>query len=128
MVLVQNHSLNKESVSIMASINHPELSVTSNRPDDRASVIVNCDIEFTEVEINAMNMLGLEYTLTCQILNKEMLDEDPVVTYAARHFPMIRGDAHRYEHVVFDKYEWMESLHERLIGKDKLVAKLTLTN
>jgi hypothetical protein len=54
----------------MATITSSELTVTTNRPDDRASVVVSCDVEFTEVEVNAMNMLGLRYTLTCQVLNK----------------------------------------------------------
>jgi hypothetical protein len=112
----------------MATINNPELTVTTNRPVDRASVIVTCDVEFTEVEVNAMNMLGLEYTLTCQVINKELLDEDPVLTYRQLTLPRESGDARRYEHVVFDSYEPMDSLHDRLIGKDKLVAKLTLTN
>jgi hypothetical protein len=112
----------------MATINNPELIVSTNRPADRASVVVSCDIEFTEVEVNAMNMLGLEYTLTCQVLNKDLLDEVPVITYRERSFPRERGDARGYEHVVFDSYEWMDALHDRLIGKDKLVAKLTLTN
>src|SRR5262249_52647954 len=57
--------LEKESPSTMASINNHGLTVTTNRPDDRASVIVSCDIEFTEVEVNAMNLLGLRHTLTC---------------------------------------------------------------
>jgi hypothetical protein len=112
----------------MASIKNPTLTVTTDRPDDHATVIVSCDIEFTEVEVNAMNLLGLQYTLSCQVLNKEMLDEDPVLTYGPHTFPVLRGDARAYEHVVFDTYQWMDSLHDRLIGKDKLVAKLTLTN
>jgi hypothetical protein len=112
----------------MATINNPELTVTTNRPVDRASVIVSCDIEFTDVEVNAMNMLGLQYTLTCEVLNKDLLDEDPVITYAAQQFPVEPGEAHRGEHVVFDTHQYMDSLHERLIGKDKLVANLTLTN
>jgi hypothetical protein len=112
----------------MATINNPELTVTTDRPVDRASVIVGCDIEFTDVEVNAMNMLGLQYTLTCQVLNKDLLDEDPVITYRQQTFPRLPADGHRYEHVVFDSSEYMDALHERLIGKDKLVAKLTLTN
>jgi hypothetical protein len=112
----------------MATINNPDLTVTTNHPSDHASVIVSCDIEFTEVEVNAMNLLGLEYTLTCQVLNKDLLDEDPVITYRQISFPRVPGDGRRYEHVVFDSYEWMDALHERLIGKDKLLAKLTLTN
>ena len=38
----------------MAAINNPELILTTGRPDGRASVTVSCDVEFTEVEVNAM--------------------------------------------------------------------------
>jgi hypothetical protein len=112
----------------MATINNPELTVTTNRPVDRAAVIVSCDIEFTDVEVNAMNMLGLQYNLTCEVYNKELLDEDLVITYPAQQFPVAPGPGQSDTHVVFDTHEWMDSMHERLIGKDKLVAKLTLTN
>jgi hypothetical protein len=112
----------------MATIENPQLTVTTNRPEDRASVVTSCDVDFTEVEVNAMNLLGLQYTLTCEVLNKELLDEDPVLIYRAQRFPILDGDAHGHNHVVFDTYEAMDALHERLIGKDKLVAKLTLTN
>jgi hypothetical protein len=112
----------------MATIENPELTVTTNRPDDRANVLVSCDVEFTDVEVNAMNMLGLEYTLNCQVLNKELLDEDPVITYRQLILPRVRGAASRVEHVAFDTFEAMEDLHDRLIGKDNLVAKITLTN
>src|SRR5262249_32370451 len=44
--------------------------------DDRATVIVSCDIELADVEVNAMNLLGLQYTFSCQVLNKEMLNAD----------------------------------------------------
>ena len=99
----------------MATINNPDLTVTTNHPSDRASVVVSCDIEFTEVEVNAMNLLGLEYTLTCQVLNKDLLDEDPVITYRQLSFPRVPGDGRRYEHVVFDSLEWMDAVHDRLI-------------
>jgi hypothetical protein len=112
----------------MATINNAALTVTTDRPDDHATVIVSCDVEFTEVEVNSMNLLGLQYTLSCQVLNKELLDEDPVLTYRPHTFPTLPGDGRRYEHIIFDTYEYMDSLHDRLIGKDKLVAKLTLTN
>jgi hypothetical protein len=112
----------------MATINNPDLSVTTNRPVDRAAVIVSCDVEFTDVEVNAMNMLGLQYTLTCEVYNKELLDEDLVITYPAQQFPDGLGDGQHAAHVVFDTHEWMDSMHERLIGKDKLIAKLVLTN
>jgi hypothetical protein len=112
----------------MAEINNPQLTVTTHRPQARATVVVSCDLEFTEVEVNAMNLLGMQYTLTCQVLNKDLFDEDPVITYQEQTFPRLSGDAHRNEHAVFETFEAMELLHERLIGKDRLVAQLKLTN
>jgi len=112
----------------MATITTAELTVTTHRPDDRASVIVSCDIAFTEVEVNAMNLLGLQYTLHCQVLNKDLLDLDPVLEYRYRTFPREQGEAGYFEHVVFDEYVPTDSLHDRLIGKDKLVAELRLKN
>ena len=112
----------------MATITNPELTVTTNRPIDRAAVIVSCDLEFTDVEVNAMNMLGLQYNLTCEVYNKEFLDDDLVITYPVQQFPIAPGAGQRAAHVVFDTHEDMDAMHERLIGKDKLVARLTLTN
>ena len=112
----------------MATITNAELTITTNRPEDRASVVVTCDVGFTQVEVNAMNMLGLQYTLHCQVLNREMLDEEPVVSYDHQQFPRIAGEARQYEYATFDTYEPMDNLHDRLIGKDKLVAQLKLKN
>ena len=112
----------------MPTIQNAELAVTTHRPEDRALVIVSCDVQFTEVEVNAMDMLGLRYTLSCRILNTHLLDEDPVETYLPQTFPRFPGDARRYEHVVFESSTPMDDLHERLLGKDKLIAELTLTN
>ena len=75
-----------------------------------------------------MNILGLQYTLSCQVLNKDILDMDPVLAYHNRSFPRAQGEARYFEHVVFDEYVSMDSLHDRLIGKDKLVAELRLKN
>ena len=112
----------------MPSIQNAELTIATDRLSDRATVVVSCDIQFTEVEVNAMDILNLRYTLNCQVLNKYLLDEDPVVEYPEVVFPRVEGAAQRYEHVVFDAHEPMLSLHERLLGKDKLVAQLKLTN
>ena len=112
----------------MATITNAELTITTDRPQDRANVVVSCDVQFTEVEVNAMNMLGLQYTLHCKILNKEMLDEDPVESFHHQTFPRIPGGAMRYEHVVFDSSTAMSNLHESVFGKDKLVAELKLKN
>ncbi len=63
---------------------------------------MTCDIAFTEVEVNAMNMLGLQYTLHCEVYNKDLFDEYPVVTYRHQTFPRTAGEAPRHEHAVFD--------------------------
>ncbi|HET6317033.1 MAG TPA: hypothetical protein VFG86_11280 [Chloroflexota bacterium] len=112
----------------MPTIKNAELIISTDRPSDRASVVVSCDVEFTEVEVNAMDVLGLRYTLSCRVLNQYLLDEDPVVTYGARHYPRQDEMARRYEHAVFEANVDMDSMHERLFGKDKLVAELTLRN
>ena len=113
-------------MGIIASINHAELSVAISRPEDRASVIVSCDIEFTEAEVHAMNTAGLYYTLSCEVINKDPLTDNPVVTYGQQRLP--REQASQHEHVVFDANVRMGDLHERLIGRDRLRANLTLKN
>jgi len=112
----------------MPTLHNADLSVTTDRPQDRATVIVSCDVNFTDVEVNAMDMLDLRYSLNCRVLNKYLLDEDPVITYSEQIFPRIPGAARHYEHVVFETSSPMYDLHERLLGKDKLIAEVTLRN
>jgi len=110
------------------TIKNATLTISTDRPQDRAAVVVSCDIEFTDVEVNAMNILGLRYTLNCRVLNKYLLDEDAVVTYGHHSYPRYASDARRYERAVFDTNVPMTDLNERLFGKDTLVAELTLKN
>lgn len=112
----------------MPSIENVELTVSTDRPQDRASVTVSCDVEFTEVEVNAMDLLGLRYTLSCRVLNEYLLDEDPVLTYRERHYPHGDDGARQHEHAEFYTDVPMYTLNERLLGKDKLVAEVTLRN
>ena len=112
----------------MPTIKNADLAISTDRPHDRATVIVRCDIEFTEVEVNAMDILALRYTLNCQVLNKYMLNDDPVLTYRVHTYPHYGKAARRYEHAVFETTVPMFSLNERLFGKDILVAELKLRN
>src|SRR5262245_14694924 len=112
----------------MPSIVNPALSVTTNLPDNHANVQVTCDVQFTEVEVNAMNLLGLTYTLSCDVLNEDMLDENDVLTFEPERFPRVPRAGRYYEPAQFHAYTPIEPLHERLIGKDKLYARLTLRN
>jgi hypothetical protein len=112
----------------MPTISNAELAITTDRPENRATVVVTADLEFTEVEVNAMDMLGLRYTLDCQVLNKYLIDDDPMLTFHAHSYPREDGRAHRYEHAYFETSVPMDSLHERILGKDNLAAELKLKN
>ena len=112
----------------MPTINHAELSITTDRPQNTATVVVSADIGFTEVEVNAMDLLGLRYTLNCQVLNKYLIDDDPMLTFRPHSYPHEHLGARRYEHAFFETSVPMDTLHERLLGKDNLVAELRLKN
>jgi hypothetical protein len=112
----------------MPTIKHADLAVNTDRPEDRATVIVSCDVEFTDVEVNAMNVLGLRYRLDCRVLNKHLLDEDPVVTFHHHSYPRHASQGRTYEHAVFDTNVSMAIMNEHLFAKDTLVAELTLKN
>ena len=112
----------------MPTIKNAELIISTDRPADRANVVVSCDVEFTEVEVNAMDLLGLKYSLTCQVINDYLMDDDQMLTFHPRQYPRNDEMARRHEHAVFEIQVSMDSLHERIFGKDKLAAQLTLRN
>ena len=112
----------------MPTIKHAELAITTDQPLDIATVTVSCDVEFTEVEYNAMDILGLRYTLQCQVLNNYMLNDDPVVTFGPYTYPRFMHAARLYEHAVFETTVPMFTLNERVFGKDILIAELKLKN
>ena len=112
----------------MPAIKNAALSVTTDRPQNRATVVVSADIEFTDVEVNAMDVLGLRYSLECRVLNKHLIDDDPMLTFHAHSYPRELYGARRYEQALFETTVDMDSLHERVLGKDNLVAELRLKN
>ena len=112
----------------MGRIKNVGLAVKTDRPGDRANILVSCDLEFTDFEVNSMNMLGLQCTLDCRILNKHLLGEIPVVTFRQRVFPRPPKRASRYAHAAFEKFVPMGEMNEHVFGKDSLVAEVTLRN
>src|SRR5258708_5099657 len=112
----------------MASIKHPQLAITTDRPHDKATIVVSCDVEFSEFEVNAMNMLGLQYTLRCHLLDMDMVYPDSVVAFDRQEFPRVPGGANTHELVTFETDAAMSALHWYVFGKDTLVAQLTLRN
>jgi hypothetical protein len=68
----------------MASISNAQLAITTDPLHERASISVSCDVEFTNVEVNAMNLLGLRSRLECQLVNKDLWLLKPQAPHAAR--------------------------------------------
>ena len=112
----------------MPAITNVVLTISTDTALDRARVVVNCDVELTQVEVNAMNILGLQYELSCRVLDRDALDDYPVVTFHTQVFPTVPGAALANEHALFDTVAVMTDLHEHVFGEDQLVAELTLTN
>ncbi len=113
----------------MPRIDHVELTIIPDRIQNRAKVAVSCGVEFSEFEVNAMNMLGLRYKLDCRILEENiyMLPKpEPVVTFHHQDFPRPMGGVERYEQAKFEAVVAMSDLREHDFGKDKLVAELKL--
>ena len=112
----------------MATIINPTLALSADRLHDRASIAVSCDVEFTEFEVNAMNMLGVRYTIQCHLLDMDMLYPDSVVAFDRQEFPRVPGGASTRELTTFETVAAMSALHWYVFGKDTLVARLTLKN
>jgi hypothetical protein len=112
----------------MATVNTVELQVPTIRPRETATMVVSCEVEFADFEVNAMNLLGLRYNLQCQLQDLDMPYSDPLHSFDWQHFPRVPGGAKRYEHVVFEAVLATSSLHVYVLGKDGLFATVTLTN
>ena len=112
----------------MATIRDPQLSIQVDRTAKTAAVRVTCDLEFTDFEVRSMNLIGVHYTLECQLLNMEMLYPEAVIAFVPQQFPRIRDGATQFEHPVFEAVAATSDLHLYIFGKDSLVAELRLSN
>src|SRR6266568_1223197 len=116
-------------VCAMPRIDDVELTIVPDRSQNRANVAVSCGVEFSEFEVNAMNMLGLRYKLDCRILEADIYmlpKQDPVVTFHHQDFPRPMGGVERYEQAKFETVVALSDLREHDFGKDKLIAELKL--
>jgi hypothetical protein len=113
----------------MATITNTRFAIDLDPLNDRASVTVSCDVEFTDVELNAINMLGLRYRLQCQIINKDLWQLKPVAILDDWTFPgATELTVSPREHVVFHTDRQMGDLSTHFLGKDHLQAELFLRN
>jgi len=113
----------------MASIRNPELTIGVLDSEDRAGVSVTCDLEFTEFEVKAMNLLGLRYSLHCRLFNKDLWDVEPVASFDDQTIPgATEVMLPALRHVVFDMVRPASELHTHVFSRDQLEAELTLEN
>jgi hypothetical protein len=112
----------------MPTIRQPILSVAPHDDLTRATVRVRCNVAFTDFEVNAMNRLGLRYTLRCRVLNHDLWYETTSLVLDDVELPRVTGAATGAEEVVFEKIESMGSLREHVFTRDQLLAELTLVN
>src|SRR5712692_2168795 len=75
----------------MATIDRPELAIGTDRQQDLVTVSVNCEVHFTEFEVNAVNLLRLRYRLYCRLFNKDLWDVEPVAVFDDRMFTRDAG-------------------------------------
>ena len=111
----------------MAALHNIQLKVDTERWANQATIIATCDVEFTDFEVNAMKLLALRYAVGCQVLNRDLQYEDPVIRFDDQQLPSATA-ATPTEHVVFRSVNAMSDLHEHLFTRDELVAEFTLTN
>lgn len=113
----------------MASIENPTLVVSADRLHDRASISVSCDVNFTDVEVNAMQLLGLRYHVQCEVIDKDLWDVQPVAIFDDWTLPRpTEMTASKHEHVVFNTDRPMSDLHTHFLTHDQLQAEVKLLN
>jgi hypothetical protein len=113
----------------MATINNVSFAIDAEHLHDRASISVSCDIVFTDVEVNAINMLGLRYHVQCLILNKDLWEREPVAILDEWTLPRLtERTVSPREHVEFNTDRPMSDLHTHFLSKDKLQAEVRLVN
>ena len=60
----------------MASIENAALHVSTDPDVNRVTIIAECDVRLTEFEVNAVNVLRLQYRIACSVLNRDLQYED----------------------------------------------------
>src|SRR6476661_6017978 len=113
----------------MAAILNPRLAVDVDRLHDRATISVSCDVDFTDVELNAIQLLGLRYHVQCQLVDKDLWEMRPVAIFDDWTLPSpTEMTVSKHEHVVFNTDRPMADLHRHFLSNDQLQAEVKLRN
>ncbi len=112
----------------MATIHPPTLTIAPDEALDRATVRVESNVQFTDFEVNAMNKLGLGYTLQCRVINKDLWYESTVLVLDEVVLPRIAGAAAASEAVVCETVVALDALREHMFTRDELLAEVSLVD
>jgi hypothetical protein len=113
----------------MATIHDSRLAISTEPLANQATITVTCNVEFTDVEVNAMKLLGLRYTVRCQVFNKDLWQRRPVAVLDDLTFPNpLEAQVSNHEQVVFNSDRRMSDLHKHLMSNDELQAEVALRN
>jgi len=107
----------------MATIDNTHLAISTGPLSNRASVSVTCEVVFTDVEVNAMNLLGLGYTLQCQSSKKTSGYGRQSRRWTSGPFPrLLETRISNTEHVAFNTDRLMSALHRHLLNNDHVLV------
>jgi hypothetical protein len=113
----------------MATIVNPRLAVSTDQLHDRASISVSCDVDFTDVELNAIQLLGLRYHVQCELVDKDLWIVKPVAVFDDWTLPRTTElTVSKHEHVVFNTDRPMTDLHTHFLVNNQLQAVVKLRN
>jgi len=110
----------------MPTLKNLVLAVRTEEPSDQITTTVDCDVAFTDTDLHAMRELNQQYTLRCEVFRRELLEQIPVLAFGERKYPSVAGDVTSDEHVTFQLRVPLNALHGGLVGRDDLMARVTL--
>ena len=110
----------------MPSLHNAQLTVAPDYSLTRATLTVECDVQFTEFEVNAMNKLGLRYVLGCRVVNKDLWYVTTSAVFADVELPRSGRAAVATEHVELQMIAPIAQLREHMFTLDEFLAELTL--
>lgn len=110
----------------MPTLPHAGLSVAMDDNLTEATVRVVCNVEFSEFEVNAMNLLGLRYTVRCRVINRDLWYETTALEFDDIRLPHVGKNASTSEEVVFDTTLPADALREHMFTREQFIAELQL--
>ena len=86
-------------------------------------------MDFTDVELRAIQLLGLSYHVQCQLFDKDLWESRPVAIFDDWTLPRLTEmTVSKREHVVFNTDRPMTDLHTHFLTNDQLQPEVKLRN